>query len=88
MQQLIFNAQLSNSKKFIRSISGRLGPFIFRTYADGKLIKAYYKPRRSSTGSQRDNIESLSGLLRRIADELQLTVVSINYDHKQWDSNE
>ena len=80
MNKLIFNARLFNTGRRIKSISGRFGLFIFRTYKDGK-IAAYYKPRKidSISDRSRTNFGSLSNQLREIADNLALTIVSINY---------
>lgn len=76
-----FNAQLINSKKQILSLSGRLGPFIFRTLQNG-LITAYYKPKSSSdkqlSRPHRENIETISRQLREITDQLGLSVKSIS----------
>ena len=81
MQKIIFNAQLANTGHRIQTISGRLGNFIFRTYQDGR-ITAYFKPRKneSITFQCPSIIESLSSQLREIAEELGLSVVSINFD--------
>jgi hypothetical protein len=78
MEKIIFNAQLYNSGIRIRSLSGRLGNFIFRTYQNG-LITAYYKPRKNEPLSrlQRDNYETLSRQLREMIDPLGLSISSI-----------
>ena len=81
MQKLTFNAQLANSKKIIKSISGRLGNFIFRTYPNG-AITAYYKPSKKHplTGDYREQVEILSRQLRDIADQLRLTITHFTYN--------
>ena len=84
MQTITFNAQLANSHQRIQSISGRLGPFIFRTYKDGR-ITAFYKPKVTplvlpSSDRHRSNYEALSSQLREITSDLGLTIVSINYN--------
>ena len=87
MKKIIFNAQLKNSRKRIKSISGRLGEFIFRTYKDGK-ITAYYKPRKNRfpSGGHRGYYEVLSRLLRDIAAQFDLTITQINYDFHDEES--
>ena len=81
MSHIIFNAQFYNPKRRIKAISGRLGDFIFRTYPNGK-ITAYYKPKNEPLSSQpRAVIESLSNQLRETADELGLTITSINCNY-------
>ena len=81
MRKIIFNAQLYNSGLRIRSISGKLGNFIFRTYKNGK-ITAYYKPSHhdSLCGHDAAIIESLSNQLRLLADQLGLSITHINFD--------
>ena len=83
MEKLIFNAQLTNSKRFIKALSGRVGSFVFRTYPNG-LITAYYKPakNRALTGDCREKYEILSREIREIADQLRLNVSKITYDIK------
>ena len=80
-KKLTFHATLANSKKMIKSLSGRLGSFIFRTLKDGR-ITAYYKPRKGATnkGFSRDQIVVLYRELCKIAYELQLSVTSLNVD--------
>ena len=82
MSKIKFNAQLINSGKRIRSISGKLGPFVFRTYTGG-IIKAYYKQPKNDSPSvhSRSIIESLSVQLREIAEQLGLTITRINCDY-------
>ena len=86
MAKIIFNAQLANTRRRIKSISGRLGDFIFRTYQDGK-ITAYYKPqplKNEPISSQcRANFDAISKQLREMADQLALTITSINYLYEQ-----
>ena len=81
MTKIKFSAQLHNSGKRIKAISGRLGFFIFRTYPDGK-ITAYYKPPKNKPLSNRyrADYESLSKQLRELADHFGLTIKHINYD--------
>jgi len=80
MAKTIFNARLIDTGHRIASISGRLGPFIFRTLPDGR-ITAYYKPKHGASSTRyRSNYESLSVQLQEIADQLGLTVTSINYN--------
>ena len=80
MQKIIFNARFENTGKRIRSISGRLGEFIFRTSQDGQ-ISCYYKPRKndSLSGQCPSILDALSSHLRDIARDLGLSVASINY---------
>ena len=79
MAKIIFNAQLYNSRIRIKALSGRLGPFIFRTYANG-LITAYYKPRKNEPLSShlRANYEALSNQLREMIEPLGLSITSIH----------
>ena len=84
MQTVTFNAQLENTGHRIKALSGRLGPFIFRTYKDGK-ITAFYKPRITrlagpSSGQCASNFEALCFQLREITTDLGLSIVSINYN--------
>ena len=77
MQKIIFNARLHNTKQRILALSGRFGPFIFRTYKNG-LITAFYKPKNGSlSGDYRSIYESLSNQLREIATDLALQITSI-----------
>lgn len=80
MTQVTFNAQLTNTGHRIKSLSGRLGPFIFRTYKDGKMT-AFYKPKKGASSVQcASNFEALSCQLREMTSDLGLTIVSINYN--------
>ena len=78
MEKIIFNAQFYNQGIRIKSLSGRLGSFIFRTYANG-LITAYYKPRKNepTTSHLRDKYEALSRQLREMIEPLGLSLVNI-----------
>lgn len=77
MSHIIFNAQMHNTGQRIKSLSGRLGPFIFRTHRSG-LITAFYKPKNGSISGQcRSIYESLSSQLREITDMLALQITSI-----------
>ena len=84
--RIIFNAQMANTHRRIKSISGRLGDFIFRTYHDGH-ITAYYKPKpqKNETPSSqcRANFDAISSQLREITDQLALSILSINYLNEQ-----
>ena len=80
--EIIFNARLQNTGHRIKSLSGRLGPFIFRTYQDG-LITAFYKPKNTAKNESlsvhsRSVYESLSSQLREMASMLSLKIISIN----------
>ena len=84
--KIIFNAQFRNSYTRIRSISGRVGYFIFRTSRDGR-ISAYFCPSpkhpliiEGASGEYRTVFESLSSHLREIAANLGLSITSINFD--------
>ena len=87
-QKIIFNAQFHNTGRRIKSISGRVGYFIFRTYRDGH-ISAYYMPNKrwhfdeTSSSQYRTIIESLSNHLREIAADLGLSVESITFDFRE-----
>ena len=48
--KIIFNVSFHNTRRRIKRISGKLGPFVFRTYPDGK-ITAYYKQPWNETES-------------------------------------
>lgn len=77
---IIFNAQLYNSQRRILSISGKLGPFVFRTYRDGKITVYYHPPKNERNSRQyRDDFEALSKQLHDIAEQLDLSVTAINY---------
>ena len=78
MPKIIFHAQLYNPRIRIKSLSGRLGDFIFRTYQNG-LITAYYKPRKNEPLSShlRANYEALSSKLREMITPLGLSISSI-----------
>ena len=77
MEKIIFTARLHNTGQRIQSISGRLGPFIFRTHQNG-LITAFYKPKNgSNTYQSRINYVSLSYQLREITDIFALQITSI-----------
>ena len=84
MSKIIFNAQLLNTRRRIKSLSGRLGDFIFRTYQDGR-ITAYYKPRppkrknEAPSSQYRADFDAISKQLREITDQLALNILSINY---------
>ena len=96
MTKIKFSAQLHNSGKRIKAISGRLGLFIFRTYPDGKITAYYKQPKNTErppveaggvasaeegiTCRYRADYESLSKQLREIADHFGLTIKHINYD--------
>ena len=85
MQKIIFNARLTNTGRRIKSISGRVGYLVFRTYRDGR-ISAYYLPNRrwhlndTSSSHYRENIEALSSHLREIAADLGLFIDSVTFD--------
>jgi hypothetical protein len=86
MEKIIFNAQFRNTKRRVRSISGRLGNFIFRTHKDGH-ISAFYKPKKREfveplSRQHRAIIESLSRQLREITDMLAIEQLSFNFDIK------
>lgn len=77
-----FNAQLKSHNIFAKSLSGRLGPFIFRTYPDGD-IRAYYMPKiDSSTTQSIVDYESLYSQLREIVDTLNLEIIQITCDYE------
>lgn len=79
---ITFNAQLSNTQRRIRSISGKLGLFVFRTYKDGSISAYYKQPKHGPLSDQsRVNFGSLSDQLREIATELALSILSINYSY-------
>ena len=82
--KIIFNVSFHNTRRRIKSISGKLGPFVFRTYPDGK-ITAYYKQPRNETESSRyrANFDALSKQIREIADQLALVIIAINYQELQ-----
>ena len=81
MQKISFSAQFYNPGTRIKSISGRLGPFIFRTSKNGQ-ISAYYKPKNGSLSSHSAaNYESLSSHLREIAADMGISITSINYNY-------
>ena len=75
---------MANSFKRIKSISGKLGPFIFRTHKNG-IITAYYRQHKHphSTSNPRDIIERLSNELREIADHLGLIITDFNVDYDE-----
>ena len=82
MDPIIFNARLKNTGRRIKSLSGRLGPFIFRTYQNG-LITAFYKPKKAARteanpSHNRADFESLSSQLREIAYMCALQITSID----------
>ena len=79
MAKIIFNAQLYNQGIRIKSLSGRLGNFIFRTYNSG-LITAFYSPRKTGSMSvqSREQYEALSCQLREMIDPLGLSITSIH----------
>lgn len=80
MRTIIFNAQMHNSGRRIKTISGRLGNFIFRTYKDGK-ITAYYKPKHLPLSSQcASNMLAICGQLREITDQLGLHIIAYTYE--------
>ena len=80
-----FNAQLKSNHTFAESLSGRLGPFVFRTYPDG-VIRAHYLPKRRKNGSSTVqsivDYESLYSQLREIAESMGLQITQINYDYE------
>ena len=81
--KIIFNAQLYNTGRRIKAISGRVGNFIFRTYKDGKM-NVFYSPKYKPLSSRyRVNFESLSNQLREITDDLALVIIAINYQELQ-----
>ena len=78
---LQFSARFYNPGHRLKSISGRFGPFIFRTHTSG-LITAFYKPKKSTNVESlsvhsRSVFESLSVQLREISDMLGLKITSI-----------
>ena len=75
-----FSAHLKSHNIFAKSLSGRLGPFIFRTYSNGD-IRAYYMPDSSTTQSIPD-YESLYTQLREIVGTLNLEIIQITCDYQ------
>ena len=77
-----FNAQLKSHNIFAKSLSGRLGPFIFRSYTDGD-IRAFYMPKNDSSTTQSIvDYESLYSQLREIVDTLKLEIIKISCDYE------
>ena len=82
MKKIIFSARLHNTRKRIKSLSGKLGPLVFRTYNDGH-IDAYLNPKHAAcTGDCREYIEGLTRLLREVADSFALIITDINIDYE------
>ena len=82
MSKIIFNAQMHNSGRRIKAISGRLGNFIFRTFKDGK-ITAFYKPKHLPISDQcATNMLAIFDQLREMTDQLGLHIVTYNYDEQ------
>lgn len=82
MAKIIFNAQMINSGRRIKAISGRLGDFIFRTLKDGK-ITAYYSPKSLPISKHcATNMLAIFDQLREMTDQLGLHITSYNYDEK------
>ena len=68
-----------------KSISGRLGNFMFRTYQDGKII-AYYKPKKKNTPTMdRDWTDNgpIMAELKSITDSLNLIIVKDEGNNKE-----
>ena len=83
MARIIFNAQMINSGRRIKAISGRLGNFIFRTYKDGK-ITAYYSPKHLPISEHcATNVLAIIDQLREMTDQLGLHITSYNFEEKQ-----
>lgn len=82
MSKIIFNAQMINTGRRIKAISGRLGNFIFRSYKDGK-ITAYYSPKHVPLSVQcATNMLAIMDQLREMTDQLGLYITSYNYDEQ------
>ena len=79
MPKISFSAIMHNDKKIIKTLSGRVGNFIFRTSPDGQ-IKAFFKP-RPGTGPYRGNIETISNELREGVPRMALRVKRPNSPH-------
>ena len=82
MSKIIFNAQMLNTGRRIKAISGRLGNFIFRSYKNGK-ITAFYKPKHVPLSVQcATNMLAIMDQLREMTDQLGLYITSYNYDEQ------
>jgi len=69
--------EIKSPDSTFRSIRGRIGNFMFRTYRNGKII-AYYKPKKkNTTGMDRDWTENgpIMTELKSITDSLNLKIV-------------
>ena len=86
MPKITFSAIMHNDKKIIKTLSGRVGNFIFRTSQDGQ-IKAFFKP-RPGTGLYRGNIETISRELREIASFAGLSFNDFNWDYVKGGDDE
>ena len=82
MSKIIFNAQMINTGRRIKAISGRLGNFIFRSYKNGK-ITAFYSPKHVPLSVQcATNMLAIFDQLREMTDQLGLHITSYNYDEQ------
>ena len=81
MKKITFSARLHNPQQRFKTVSGRIGDFILRSYDSGKRILAYYRPRHEPLSSQpRAVIEALSRQLREMAWELDLFIERVTYN--------